>query len=91
MKTIAVLTILFLPGTFVATVLSIDMFQWQNGDDSEPKVSNLFWIYWVIALPLTALVMAGWLFWTRKSVSRLRQWNDGRLAEAEMGLQDKRD
>jgi Mg2+ and Co2+ transporter CorA len=79
MKTIAVLTIVFLPGTFVATILSMDMFQWQPDDGGPATVSRLFWVYWVITIPLTAIVLAGWLIWTRKSVGKLRRFGEGKV------------
>jgi Mg2+ and Co2+ transporter CorA len=83
MKTIAVLTIVFLPGTYVATIFSMDMFQWQPEDGGRPTVSKLFWVYWVITVPLTGLVLAGWLIWTRMSVGRLMKWGESSLGEME--------
>ena len=47
MKILAFITTLFLPGTFVATMFSMDMFVWQN--DLTPgtsSVSGQFWVYW---------------------------------------------
>ncbi|KAI1749166.1 hypothetical protein F4782DRAFT_514787 [Xylaria castorea] len=56
MKTLAVVTILFLPGAFVATLFSTGMFQFQG------NVQEI-WIYFVIVVPLTAFLMLGWLLW----------------------------
>jgi hypothetical protein len=42
------------------------MFDWnaENSDSSGNSiVSSYFWIYWVITIPLTGLVGAGWRFW----------------------------
>ncbi|KAF2094443.1 hypothetical protein NA57DRAFT_80251 [Rhizodiscina lignyota] len=68
MKILAVITAFFLPATFVATLFSMSMFDWQwsdNSDDnSEPGVvSNRFWIYWATAIPLTTLTLIGWGTW----------------------------
>ncbi|KAI0408982.1 hypothetical protein F4802DRAFT_593834 [Xylaria palmicola] len=60
MKTLAFLTTLFLPGTFVATIFSTGLFNWQ-GDGK--VVSDLFWVYWALAVPLTIVVGAGWRLW----------------------------
>ncbi|KAI0809995.1 hypothetical protein GGR55DRAFT_647570 [Xylaria sp. FL0064] len=60
MKTLAFLTALFLPGTFVATIFSTDFFNWQ---DSKMVVSELFWVYWALAAPLTIVVAVGWRVW----------------------------
>jgi hypothetical protein len=66
MKTLAFLTTLFLPGTFVATIFSTGMFDWKKGSDQSDDgrvVSELFWVYWAFAIPLTALVGVGWRLW----------------------------
>ncbi|KAF2972222.1 hypothetical protein GQX73_g1319 [Xylaria multiplex] len=60
MKTLAFLTTLFLPGTFVATIFSTDFFNWS---DNGTVVSDLFWVYWAWAVPLTIVVAAGWRVW----------------------------
>ncbi|KAI1176620.1 hypothetical protein F4777DRAFT_266407 [Nemania sp. FL0916] len=60
MKTLAFLTTLFLPGTFVATIFSTDFFDWQSNG---VVVSRLFWVYWAWAVPLTIIVAVGWRIW----------------------------
>lgn len=87
MKTIAILTLVFLPGTYVAVcafcnaassyiivllqaaplihpqaLFSMSMFNWQ-ARDGEPVISSHIWVYFVIAIPLTILVVAVWLWW----------------------------
>jgi len=42
------------------------MFDWQaSGDDLAARgvVSSNFWVYWVVAAPLTAAILVGWRFW----------------------------
>jgi glutamate-1-semialdehyde 2,1-aminomutase len=47
MKILAFITTIFLPGTFVATMFSMDMFTWQPDEMSGRKsISGQFWIYW---------------------------------------------
>jgi hypothetical protein len=60
MMTFTFITALFLPGTFIATLFSMDMFNWGDGRSG---VSKNFWIYWVVAVPLTVAVMVGWKKW----------------------------
>ncbi|KAI0436986.1 hypothetical protein F4803DRAFT_196878 [Xylaria telfairii] len=60
MKTLAFLTTLFLPGTFVATIFSTGLFNWQ---DEGMVVSKLFWVYWALSIPLTIIVAVGWRLW----------------------------
>ncbi|KAF9638455.1 hypothetical protein BFW01_g9352 [Lasiodiplodia theobromae] len=54
MKTIAILTTVFLPGTFVSALFSTPLVE------SDP---SQFWIYWAITVPLTGLVMGLWAMW----------------------------
>lgn len=67
MKTLAFLTTLFLPGTFIASIFSTGMFEWQADSGDEKKgskvVSDLFWVYWAFAIPLTIFVGVGWRLW----------------------------
>ena len=66
MKTISVVTIVFLPGTFVATLFSMDVFHGQSADGTGVRVASLFWVYWAVTIPLTMLVIASWLLWSRR-------------------------
>lgn len=69
MRTIAILGIVFLPGTFVATLFSIDMFDWgdaKSGDSSSLTVSPSMWIYWAITAPLTIVTLLVWMLWSRR-------------------------
>jgi hypothetical protein len=80
MRVIAVVTLLFLPGTFVAvcskkntlrvhtgtnlgqTIFSTSFFDFSPGsnDTKRPFVSNQVWIYAVITITLTVLVVGAW-------------------------------
>jgi hypothetical protein len=86
MKAIALLTTLFLPGTFVATFFSMTMFDWSPSNSSgSPKVSKYIWVYWVITIPLTLAVMVSLLIWARwkhgKSVKELESSKGIRVIE----------
>ena len=72
MKTLAFITALFLPGTYIATLFSMSMFQWQaspsesfssSSASSADTLSNKFWIYWATTIPLTIAVIIGWRLW----------------------------
>lgn len=64
MKIIALITAAYLPSTFVATLFSMDMFNWQSGSEmSSSSVSSHFWIYWAVSIPLTIITLAGWGMW----------------------------
>jgi hypothetical protein len=64
MRTIAIMSILFLPGTFVSSFFSMDMFDWQAPKGAS-VVSFRFWIYWAVTAPLTVAVVSIWFFWLR--------------------------
>ncbi|KAL2062433.1 hypothetical protein VTL71DRAFT_6699 [Oculimacula yallundae] len=69
-KTIAVMTMVFLPGTFICSFFSMTMFNW-NKQPGERLVSPYIWVYFVAMLPLTMLVIAVW--WWRTKESRREQ------------------
>ena len=64
MKTVAMVTMAFLPGTFVASFFSMPMLNWDATTYNE-IVSPRFWIYWMITVPLTMAVFAVYLAITR--------------------------
>ncbi|KAF7538524.1 hypothetical protein G7054_g2931 [Neopestalotiopsis clavispora] len=62
------ITALFLPCTVVASIFSMSMFDWQPETDSGSYISDKFWIYWTISIPLTIVVMVGWYWWSLKGM-----------------------
>lgn len=71
MKTLAFITALFLPGTYIATLFSMSMFEWRASPSDSPSstssssntLSPSFWIYWATTIPLTIAVIIGWRLW----------------------------
>ena len=76
MKTIAVLTMFFLPATFISSLLGTNLFVLDtSGHDGKGKliVSELWWIYLVSAVPLTLFTLLVWwlyLQWLLKARKR---------------------
>ncbi len=80
MRSIAIVTMLFLPGAYIAvgipvlvlnsifltlqTLFSMNMFDWQAQGD-EKVLSGNFWVYWAVTLPVTAIVLAVWAVWSK--------------------------
>ncbi|PTB43729.1 uncharacterized protein TrAFT101_002281 [Trichoderma asperellum] len=60
MLTIAAVTLLFLPGTFIASILSTTIF---NFADGEMQVYRKWWIFPVTVVPFTILVFVAWFAW----------------------------
>ncbi|KAL1615921.1 hypothetical protein SLS54_008755 [Diplodia seriata] len=72
MHTIALITLVFLPSTLIATVFSSSFFDFSMADDDKTTgvhLSSLFWIFWVISIPVTLVVVSLW--WCFK-------WNSNR-------------
>jgi hypothetical protein len=60
MITIAAVTMVFLPGTFVSAILSTTFFDY---DDAGLRVSDKWWILPTATIPLTIVVFAVWTYW----------------------------
>lgn len=73
MKTIAALTMLFLPATFLATMFDMPFFKFSNDSLS---VSRQLWVYVVVAVVTTLTLFVLWWAWTPGSeyCRRLKPW-----------------
>ncbi|KAB8067758.1 hypothetical protein BDV29DRAFT_196188 [Aspergillus leporis] len=63
MATIAFVTLVFLPATTISTIFGSQFFN-QSSDGSSITVLRDFWIFWVIAIPVTVVVI---YIWTEKA------------------------
>lgn len=79
MIVIATMTLFFLPGTFVSSIMSTVFFNY-SGDDLQ--VSQKGWILAPAIVPLTLLVFGLWLAWLyrsrRDAFNRVVSWLRGR-------------
>ena len=64
MKTIATLTLIFLPPTFISSVFSMSFFKFDT--DTGWTMSKNFWMYWVWAIPMTMITSALWYYWQKQ-------------------------
>ncbi|KAK4464070.1 hypothetical protein QBC42DRAFT_337177 [Cladorrhinum samala] len=64
MRTIAFLTMIFLPGTFLASIFSMTFFNW-SASDGETVVSPYIGIYFGAVFVITLLVVGLWVAYTR--------------------------
>ncbi|KAJ9605461.1 hypothetical protein H2200_010118 [Cladophialophora chaetospira] len=83
MKAITILTMVFLPATFVCSLFSTGFFDFGADDDDghfgsrKMHVAGQFWIYFAVTVPLTVVVLgicAAWLKWS----ARRGDENDGK-------------
>lgn len=73
MKALAVITAIFLPGEFLASLFGSTFFDFlaeddpqstpSPDDDDDEVLSARFWLYWLIAIPLTLLILCVWRGW----------------------------
>lgn len=64
MKTIAIVTMIFLPATFVSAIFSMSFFNFSGSPTDETwTVSREIWIYFAVAIPLTAISLISWYVW----------------------------
>lgn len=71
MKVVAIMTMAFLPGTFLAALFAVPSLRWE--DDADTVVGRRFWVYWAFTLPLTVVVFGLWAGLTRREkVLKLR-------------------
>lgn len=65
MKTIAVVTMVFLPATFLAALFALPVLEFERKVDIR---MNGFSLYWILACPLTVLVFIVWGLVTQREV-----------------------
>jgi Mg2+ and Co2+ transporter CorA len=68
MRIIAWVTLVFLPGTFIATCFGSNLFQFIPSTSPDTVVSKWIWLYAVLTTTITAVVLVGWWQFSR------RQW-----------------
>ncbi|ORY58784.1 uncharacterized protein BCR38DRAFT_69850 [Pseudomassariella vexata] len=68
MRSIAVVTMVFLPGTFFASVFSMGFFNWLP-EDNDSVISRYFWIYVLATVSTTLITLGAWYYfivWRQK-------------------------
>ncbi|KAI0455726.1 hypothetical protein F5B21DRAFT_179893 [Xylaria acuta] len=81
MKSIAFVTLTFLPPTFVSAIFSMSFFDYSA--DSGWAISDKFWLYWAFAVPTTILTAVAWHFLRQYTVPASprdeKKWPTGAL------------
>lgn len=63
MKALALIGVLYLPGTFISGIFGMTFFNYQpanNSNSADWVMSDKFWIYWVITIPVTIFTVLIW-------------------------------
>ncbi|KAH8725466.1 hypothetical protein GQ44DRAFT_217980 [Phaeosphaeriaceae sp. PMI808] len=80
MKSISMVTMIFLPGTFFGTVFSMTFFQWSDGDKGKPRVSSLVWIYFLVTAVFTVGTIGMWYFFVFYRPANRKQQDSEKIA-----------
>ncbi|KAK8080789.1 hypothetical protein PG997_008607 [Apiospora hydei] len=75
MKFIALLTMVFLPISTMASIFSTELFSWDAGP-GEAVISKYLWVFIVISLALTTVVVGAWGIATRYAFLRRKKLDD---------------
>lgn len=69
MKTLAIVTMFFLPGSFVSALFSTNLFDWNGVDLTKQDISvpttPQMALYWAITAPLTVITFILYFVWLR--------------------------
>jgi hypothetical protein len=80
MMTLAIVTMLFLPATFFATVFALPLLRWTEEDVMMPPM----WLYMKLAVAITAAVFALWIgaiFWQQRRSRKSQEARERELAQ----------
>lgn len=63
------------------------MFDWQASTGSQESVVVVpdFWIFWVVSVPLTLVVLVGWRYWLYFEKNALQSEYNVRQADRQFG------
>ncbi|KAI1363888.1 hypothetical protein F5Y08DRAFT_308363 [Xylaria arbuscula] len=83
MKSIALLTMVFLPATFVATLFSMGIFEWKGTRGEILRVSPYIWLYVAVTVAITSLTLGAWYLWVVRRAASSRTLNTNKDVEAQ--------
>ncbi|KAL3432949.1 hypothetical protein BDV09DRAFT_118028 [Aspergillus tetrazonus] len=63
MKTVAIVSMVYLPGTFVSGLFGTNFFSFQADPGNTWLMADEFWLYWAVTLPLTFATVVIWAIW----------------------------
>ncbi|GME23385.1 uncharacterized protein K452DRAFT_260998 [Neofusicoccum parvum] len=64
MKTIAIMSLIYLPGTYLASIFGMNFFDFSMSNGLE--TSDMFWLYWVLTAVMTLVTVGAWVIWQEK-------------------------
>ena len=79
MKTLAVVTMCFLPATSVSSILAMPLFDWTATRSS--VVHPRIWVYFLLTTLLTAVTLISWWLWQRSVVRKAHGFSFSRRSK----------
>jgi Mg2+ and Co2+ transporter CorA len=79
MRGIAWLTMAFLPATFVSSFFGMSFFNGVPGTSAFDEASRYVWMFFVVAVPISAIVLAGFWYWDRQTQAIVKKQREQRL------------
>jgi Mg2+ and Co2+ transporter CorA len=79
MRGIAWMTMAFLPATFVTSFFGMNFFTAVPGAPIFDETSRNVWVFFAIALSISAVILTGFWFWDRKTRVIAHQMRQGRV------------
>ncbi|KKK21525.1 hypothetical protein ARAM_005041 [Aspergillus rambellii] len=79
LKSLTVLTALFFPATYIATLFTLPNF-----------AGTPFWLYWAVAIPLTLVIFGSWASWTFYRQHQIAQETTARNIDQDIELDPER-
>lgn len=61
-KRLTIMSVVFLPATFVSAIFSTSFFNF-SPEAKRWAVSPMFWVYWAVAIPVTIFIPVAWKLW----------------------------
>ncbi|KAE9367220.1 hypothetical protein N431DRAFT_495515 [Stipitochalara longipes BDJ] len=78
-RVITILTLVYLPASFTATLLGMNLFAFKGSDSNSSSfsISPKFWIFIAIAVPLTGVTLGAWMLIVQKYEKKMiKEWGE---------------
>lgn len=90
MKATSLVALVFLPPTFISAVFSTTFFQF-GADPQSWEVSDKFWLYWAVVVPVTMVCIAIWYMRFFRSAAVVSGARAKFVRQRDVGLSHQRD